>query len=209
MAIRQDDRNNTHVDWELDGVTPIMIDWFWANMEKGFFLWHPVEHEEFYWVIKPNDKMVIGTIHVAPQTWSDGTRIEPHIRFEDIAELGEDVTDYIVFEHAIVVGALCLKKEDYKPGLPVIAYRIHQWEKTDAGVRGISTCIGETREKGLVWSKHAAEEVAYWEDFLPVLYKLYSVVNNPKVCPFCSLKVERNGKKLKYADNELLRRIVK
>lgn len=200
MKVRQDEKNNTHVDWELEGVTPKMIDWFWANMEKGYYLWHPSEHEEFYWEIKPEGKKVMGTIHVAPQTWSDGERIEPHIRFEDLKDLSCDITDYIVYDHAIVVGAVCLKKEEYKPTLPVIAYRIHQWEKTDSGVKGISTCIGETREKGVIWSKHAGEEVGYWADFLPEIYRLYKVVKNPKVCPFYSLKVARKGNKVCYIE---------
>lgn len=197
-TVRQDERDNTHIEWELEGVTANMLDWFWANMDKGFFLWHPTEHEEFYWAIPPVDDKVLGTVHVAPQVWGDGSRIEPHIRFENVAELGEDITDYIIYDHAIVVGAVCLKKEDYKEGLPVISYRIHQWEATDNGVRGISTCIGETREKGLVWSRHADEEVGNWAEFLPQIYKLYSVVKNTKVCPFFPLKVERSGKSLQY-----------
>ncbi len=198
MTVRQDEKGNTHIDWELEGVTPKMIDWFWANMEKGFHLWHPNEHEEFFWTIKPEGDKVIGTIHVAPQTWSDGTRIEPHIRFEDVAALSEEITDYIIYDHAIVVAAIALRKEEFVIDNPVIAYRIHQWEKTDFGVCGISTCIGESREKGLIWSKHAGEEVGYWKDFLPEIYKLYSVVKNPKVCPFFSLKVVREGKNLRY-----------
>lgn len=197
-TVRQDERNNTHIDWALEAVTPTMIDWFWGNMEKGFFLWHPKDHHEFYWEIKPEYDQYLGTIHVAPQTWSDGTRIEPHIRFENIADLPAEITDYIIYEHAIVVGAVCLKKEDYKPGLPVIAYRIHQWESTDSGVKGMSTCIGETREKGMVWSIHAAEEVEYWADFLPELYKLYRVIDNTQICPFMSLKVERDGQSIRY-----------
>ena len=35
MKVRQDEKN-THIDWELNGVTALMLDWFWANMEKGF-----------------------------------------------------------------------------------------------------------------------------------------------------------------------------
>jgi hypothetical protein len=202
MKVRQDERDNTHVEWELESVTPVMIDWFWSNMEKGFYLWHPKEHEEFYWESKPKGKDFIGKVHVAPQTWSDGQRIEPHIRFEDIAKLDKSITDYIVYSHAIVVGAVCLKKEEFKPGLPVIAYRIHQWESSDTGVKGISSCIGETREKGMVWSKHAGEEVGYWADFLPELYKLYKVIDNPVVCPFYSLKVERKEDKIYYLENK-------
>lgn len=196
--VTQDDRNNTHLNWELEGVTPNMLDWFWANMDKCFYLWHPTEHEEFYWEIKPEYDKVLGTIHVAPQVWGDGSRIEPHIRFEDVATLSKELTDYIIYDHAIVVGAVCLKKSDYKEGLPVLSYRIHQWEKTDKGVRGISTCIGETKEKGMVWSQHADVEVGNWEDFLPQLYKLYKVIKNTRINPFFSLKVVRDESGICY-----------
>lgn len=29
----------------LPGVTPEMLDWFWANMEKGYYLWAPGSHK--------------------------------------------------------------------------------------------------------------------------------------------------------------------
>jgi hypothetical protein len=29
------DELGTHLDWELEGVTAVMIDWFWSNLEKG------------------------------------------------------------------------------------------------------------------------------------------------------------------------------
>ncbi len=31
----------------LPGVTPEMLDWFWANMEKGYYLWAPGSHKRF------------------------------------------------------------------------------------------------------------------------------------------------------------------
>jgi len=52
----------------------------------------------------------------------------------------------------------------------------------------------------LVWAKHAAEEVRYWQDFLPELYKLWSVVKNPSVNPFFSLKVVGKGRSLRYEE---------
>ena len=135
---------------------------------------------------------------MAPQTWGDGQRIEPHIRIEDLATLSKEILDIIVYDHVVVVGAISLTKKDYKPENPVIAYRVHQWESSDLGVKGMSSCVNETLEKGMVWSKHASEEVGYWGDFLPQMYQLYRVIDNPKVCPFMSLKVERTGDTVRY-----------
>ena len=42
--IWQDKNNWTHIDWELDGVTSKMLNWFWSNMEKCDNLWHPGQH---------------------------------------------------------------------------------------------------------------------------------------------------------------------
>ena len=37
----------------LPGVTSEMMDWFWANMEKGYYLWAPGSHKKFTWVKTP------------------------------------------------------------------------------------------------------------------------------------------------------------
>jgi len=49
---------------ELHVVTPEMIDWFWANMEKGFVLWHPTEHKGFEWDPSPAKNGFVGAVHV-------------------------------------------------------------------------------------------------------------------------------------------------
>jgi hypothetical protein len=207
MEIKQDEKYWTHIDWELDGVTPRMIDWFWSNMEKGFALWHPIEHKAFYWAIPPQDGRALGAIHVAPQRWSDGTLIEPHIRYDDVATLRQDIADLIVYDHCVTVAAIALFKKDYKPDNPVVAYRIHQWEATDFGVCGRSSAVPVQAEpleleRGQIWAKHANEEVNYWGDFLPELYRLFSVVKTPEMNPFSSLKVVREGKKIRYVDQK-------
>ena len=56
----EDDALGTHFDWQHDGVTPRMIDWFWSNMEKGFVLWHPEQHEYLEWPVRPHDSGVAG-----------------------------------------------------------------------------------------------------------------------------------------------------
>jgi len=204
MSVRQDGKGWTHIDWELEGVTPKMIDWWWCNMEKGFALWHPIEHTDFYWHSKPTGNEVIGKIHVAPQVWSDGRIFRPHIRFDDVAALPDNIKEIVVYSHVLVAAGISLTDENVKDDAPPIAYRIHQWEGTDGGVRGLSSAIPmkpdplET-ERGLVWAKHCAEEMRYFQDFLPDLYRLWSVVKNPVINPFFSLKVIREGKSIRYA----------
>ena len=34
----------------LPGVTAEMMDWWWANMEKGYYLWAPGSHKRFNWL---------------------------------------------------------------------------------------------------------------------------------------------------------------
>src|SRR4030042_2521832 len=204
MAVRQDEKGWTHIDWELEGVTPKMIDWFWSNMEKGFALWHPIEHTDFYWHIKPTGNEALGKIHVAPQVWSDGRLFRPHIRFDDVATLPDDVKEVVVYSHVLVAAGISLTGENVKDSDPPIAYRIHQWEGTDAGVHGLSSAIPMKpdpleMERGLVWAKHCTEEMGYFQDFLPDLYRLWPVVKNPVINPFFSLKVVREGKSLRYA----------
>ena len=202
----QDEKSWTHIEWELDGVTPRMIDWFWSNMEKGFALWHPIEHTGFRWEVRP-EQSFLGAVHVAPQRWSDGTLFEPHIRFDDVASLPADVASLVVYDHCVVAAGISLSKKDYRPDNPVVAYRIHQWTATDSGVQGRSSAVPMQPEplevekgRAMVWAKHAAEEVHYWGDFLPALYRLYSVVKNHEVNPFFSLKVKREGPVIRYLE---------
>lgn len=201
MAIRQDEKGWTHINWELDGITPKMLDWWWTNMEKGFALWHPVDHTDFYWHVRPKPYQALGAIHVAPQIWADGTQIRPHIRWDDVATLDEDIKEIIVYDHVVVAAGISMTGENVKDDDPPVSYRIHQWEKTDFGVRGKSSAIPiepEPLEKGMVWAKHGEEEIGYFQDFLADLYRLWSVVKNPEINPYFSFRIKKEGKSIKY-----------
>jgi hypothetical protein len=195
------DKMGTHIDWQHEGVTPRMIDWFWSNMEKGFLLWHPAQHEPLIWAVPVKPGNPIGSVHIAPQTWSDGTRQNLYIRFEDLATIPADVKEYIIYEHCVVVAGLGFGPASLEKGEPM-GYRIHQWQKTDYGVVGKSSAIGtrkkETPEEGIVWSKHCIEEIGNWGVFLPQLYTLFKVVTNTDYNPYADLTVEGKGKDLKY-----------
>lgn len=200
-VILKQDNLGTHIDWTHENVTPKMIDWFWSNMEKSFLLWHPAEHEPLQWAVAPKHGNVLGAIHIAPQTWSDGTRQNLYIRFEGLDTLPEEVKEYIEYEHVIVVAGIGLGDEALA-NPQVMGYRIHQWEKTDFGVKGKSSAIGrlkkETPEDGKVWAKHCIEEVGNWGNFLPDMYRLFSVVENTNYNPYTDLSVEGKGETLKY-----------
>lgn len=199
-AIVQDELG-THLDWELEAVTPRMIDWFWSNMEKGFVLWHPQEHQPLRWAVPVAHGDIVGAVHLAPQTWSDGVFRNLYIRFEDPATLAAEIQEGIVYEHCVVAAGLGFGEESLAVEEPM-GYRVHQWQKTDAGVIGRSSAIGrarpETHEEGLVWAKHCAEEIGSWAVFLPDLYRLYRVVEDPALNPYADLSVDRVGGRVRY-----------
>jgi hypothetical protein len=191
----------THLDWSHEGVTAHMIDWFWSNMEKGFILWHPEQHEPLEWVIAPKHGDPIGSIHNAPQTWSDGRRQNLYIRMEHFNQVPDALRDYIIYDHVVIVAGLgldesCLAKPD------PMGYRLHQWQATDSGVVGKSTAFGtrkkETEAEGQVWAAHCGQEVGNWGVFLPDLYRLYRVVDDPKRNPFADLAVTGLGRTANY-----------
>ena len=135
------DATGTHLDWRHDGVTARMIDWFWSNMEKGFVLWHPTEHEPLTWVVAPQDGDPVGSVHLAPQTWSDGTFQNLYIRFEDPTEVPGPIAQLVTHAHCVIVAGLGFGPESLDEPDPM-GYRVHQWSPTDSGVAGRSSAIG-------------------------------------------------------------------
>jgi hypothetical protein len=200
----QDDHPWTHIDWELDDVTPYQLDWFWSNMEKGDHLWHPNQHKGFeWWVDLQEASGPLGSIHIAPQTWNDGVAIRPYIRMEPFAGVSPEIRDLIKYDHVIIVGAISILGDNVKRDDPVIGYRVHQWQKSDTGVVGMSSAIEvrpDAADNGLVWAAHATEEVGNWEVFLPTLVRLYRVITDPEIAPYYSFRVEGIGRDARYAE---------
>ena len=194
------DQFGTHIDWELDAVTSRMIDWFFSNMEKGMLLWHPKQHEPLQWYVPPTHGNLVGSVHIAAQTWNDGTRQNLYIKAIDPQTAPEAVTRLIEYDHCYLAAGFNDATID---GGEPFSYRLHQWQGTDAGVKGRSSAVDwetkSTPEEGLVWTEHAIEEIGNWPVFLPQLYALYRVVTNSDYNPFADLTVERQGTGVRYA----------
>jgi hypothetical protein len=204
-TVWQDENVWTHIDWELNDVTSQQLNWFWTNMEKCDFLWHPNQHHDFSWFVSIQELgKPLGSIHIAPQTWNDGKRITPYIRMEPLQNVSEKIKDIVKYDHVVIVGAISIFGGDVKRDDPVLGYRVHQWQKSDAGVVGMSSAIEanaegkENADNGLIWAAHACEEVGNWEVFLPDLFRLYKVITDRSICPYYSFKVEGQGKGIKY-----------
>jgi hypothetical protein len=195
------DALGTHIDWKHEGVTTRMIDWFWSNMEKCNLLWHPEQHEPLIWAVAPKHGNPIGSVHIAPQTWSDGTRQNLYIRLEDLRAVPAEVKSVIIYEHCAIVGGLGFGPESLMNKEPM-GYRVQQWEKTDYGVVGKSSAIGtikkEKPEEGMIWAAHCIVEIGNWGVFLPQLYTLYRVVKNTEYNPFADLSLEGQGTNAAY-----------
>ena len=199
------DELGTHIDWALDGVSARQIDWFWSNMEKGFVLWHPEQHEPMNWPIPPVHGNPLGAVHNAPQTWDDGLRQNLYIRFEHLADVPATLRARLKYAHAIIVAGLGMDEASVHLTGDPMGYRLHQWQdRADgSGVVGASTAVGlrkpETHADGRVWAAHAATEIGNWAVFLPDLYRLYQVVTDPRRNPFADLSLTGSGESAAYA----------
>ena len=56
----------------LPGVEPEMLDWWWANMEKGYYLWAPASHKRFSWVRSPGEAGFLASSHMISETMVPG-----------------------------------------------------------------------------------------------------------------------------------------
>ena len=52
----------------LPGLTAEMLDWFWANMEKGYYLWAPGSHKRFNWIRSPYEYGFEDSVHIIVET---------------------------------------------------------------------------------------------------------------------------------------------
>ena len=161
-STRQDELG-THLEWELEGVTCKMLNWFWGNLEKCDSLWHPNQHLGLTWFIDPRDSGVIGSIHRAPQKWNDGKMITPYILLEDVSKVEDHVKKVIKYDHAVIAIGYDLdgKEDTYDPKTTrKEAYRVHQWQASESGVIGMSSAIplhaadDQYEDSGLIWAQH-------------------------------------------------------
>ncbi len=175
---------------ELPGVTPDMMDWWFDNMDKGYFLWHPNDHKSFEWAVPPGKVGHVGAILTPGQGRPGGPITKGRSRREDVSFVPAEM---IIYDHVEVNTNIDANNKNTG------GYIVHQYEATDYGTRLRSISVRRAVPGARVEAdpgKHLREEMQRAPQFIPDLYKLWQVVTDREVNPHFCLKVKklRSGK---------------
>lgn len=191
----------------IPGVTAEMLDWFWANMEKCYYLWAPGAHKRFSWVKSPVEYGFLNSAHMISEAMVPG---KPVFGGNGVVINRFDLSWFPftkALEHVIIEGILNDKNE-------IVDINIHMWENIEGGIIHVTSAIVNTRLseppafiKESVNSMptnedraiHAEYEAAMWPIFLPKMYDLW--ISHPDLSQNvqCDLRVKKTeGGTLEY-----------
>lgn len=186
----------------LPGVTSQMLDWFWANMEKGYYLWAPGSHKRFSWVKSPVEAGMEHSVHMIAESCQEGAAV---FGGEGVEIHRLVLSDFFPFtdclKHAICEGVINDQGE-------LVDATIHMWEDTEGGINHITATVTNTKcsEPPFFIKKilnenpdakiipnyetdHEDYEASQWPIFLPKLYDLWKDHPDPSQNVHCDLEV--------------------
>lgn len=192
----------------LPGVTAEMIDWFWANMEKCYYLWGPGSHKFFQWIKEPwKYGFTESQIAVAENTVENGPIFE--LCGDPVITMRRFDMDHFIYnyalEHVLMEGL-----EDPETG-EMMNNNVHMFQDVEGGCVHITTnCwnekyipFGRTKEDqireesslpaGATFS-HQDYECSHWPVFLPALYNIWKDHPDPCQNVKMDLSVEQTDK---------------
>jgi hypothetical protein len=203
------DRGFVLAEWGshfLPGVTPEMLDWFWANMEKCYYLWAPGSHQSFKWAKSPAEVGFVKSVHKVIESTAPG-EITLHRLDIDQFPFEEHL------EHVIIESILNEKGEVFNLG-------VHMWEQAPGGSNHITAGATNTNselpkflidfakvERDSTESNHTEYEASQWPVFLPKLYDIWKGHPDPIQNIQCDLRVrEKADGSIEYiAKNEAIK----
>lgn len=178
----------------LPGVTAEMLDWFWVNMEKCYYLWGPGSHKYFQWVKEPwKYGFKESKISVAENTYENGPIFalagDPVITMNRLG-MEEFIYNYAL-DHVLMEGLRHPETGE------VINNNVHMYQNVEGGCVHITTnCwnrkyipFGRTPEEQKIEESRLPEgvnfthqdyECSHWPKFLPSLYEIWK--DHPDPC---------------------------
>ena len=201
----------------LPNVTSEMIDWFWCNMEKGYYLWAPGSHKRFQWIKEPWEVGFTNSVHTCVENMHEGTLVDMEVAAGTgygmllYHRYDMDVYPYdYAMKHVIIEGT-----EDENGHCWML--NIHMWEDVDGGVLHRTVAATETFEQGALILPpdefpcprgkynvidHCEYEITQWSEFLPGLYNVWKNHPDPTQNVMYDLSVEQTGPYTwKYVDD--------
>lgn len=189
----------------LPGVTAKMLDWFWANMEKGCYLWAPGSHKRFNWVKSPSQYGFFQSVHTISESVGEGHPVFGGNGIE-IHRLGLNYFPFTTaLSHVLVEGTFNDLGE-------FVDMTVHMWEDCDGGSLHITAAVASTTihepphfvkemlaadpDVKLVppsATDHSEYEASRWPQFLPQLYGLWENHPDPSQSVPCDLRVRQTG----------------
>lgn len=200
----------------LPGVTAEMLDWFWANMEKCYYLWAPGSHKKFTWVKSPAQYGMEHSVHMIAESCQPGLAVFG----------GEGVEIHRLTLKEFYPLTTCLKhvicEGVFNDLGELVDSTIHMWEDTEGGCLHITATVANSRVSAppafvlemlkadpnvkLVpnWAtEHEDYEASQWSVFLPGLYQLWKNHPDPAQNVRCNLAAEFRDGKLQYVEEHL------
>lgn len=200
----------------LPGVTAEMLDWFWANMEKCYYLWAPGSHKRFNWIRSPAQYGIEHSVHMISETTQKGLPV--------FGGEGVEIHRMVLKEHYPLTSSLehVICEGIYNGLGELVDYTIHMWEDTTGGCNHITATVANDRVSAppqfIVemlkadpnakiipnWATdHEDYEASQWPVFLPTLYELWKNHPDPSQNIRCSLRVAKKDGVFDYLEKHL------
>ena len=194
----------------LPGVTAEMLDWFWANMEKCYYLWAPGSHKRFSWVREPWKYGFLNSAHIISESVGEGM---PVFGGNGVQINRLDLSWFPfrdALEHVIVEGVFNGKGE-------FVDMTVHMWQDVPGGSAHITAAVadpGVSEPPAFIFemlaedprakpvppsaTDHGEYEASRWPVFLPKLWELWKDHPDPSQSVPCDLRVRRTGDGFEY-----------
>ena len=189
----------------LPGVTAAMLDWWWANMEKGYYLWAPGSHKRFSWVREPWKHGFLRSAHMISESVGEGLPVFGGSGVQ-IDRLGLDWFPFTeALEHVIVEGV-------FNGSGGFVDMTVHEWQDAPGGCVHIYAAVADpnvTEPPAFILemlaqdpnakpvppsgTDHGEYEASRWPVFLPGLYALWKDHPDPTQSVPCDLRVKKTG----------------
>lgn len=191
----------------LPGVTAEMMDWFWGNMEKCYYLWAPGSHKRFSWLSEPWMSGFTSSVILISESVGEGFPVFGGNGIE-ICRLDLSWFPFTwALGHVIVEGTFNDLGE-------FVDMTVHMWDDAEGGLRHVTAAVAAAEEdvhepphfvKEMLAENpdalpvapsstdHAEYEASRWPQFLPQLFDLWKDHPDPCQSYRANLEVEQAG----------------